>query len=63
VTPSGTNNWHGEGFWYYRTDAWAANDWFNDANGVEKPNLLLNQPGADIGGPVIKNKLFHLRRL
>lgn len=58
VTPSGTNNWHGEGFWYYRTDAWAANDWFNDANGVEKPNLLLNQPGADIGGPVIKNKLF-----
>jgi hypothetical protein len=58
VTPSGTNNWHGEGFWYYRSGAWSANDWFNNANGVGKPNLLLNQPGGDIGGPIIKNKLF-----
>ena len=58
VTPSGTNNWHGEGFWYYKTGAWAANDWFNDANGIAKPNLLQNQAGGDIGGPVIKNKLF-----
>jgi hypothetical protein len=58
VTPSGTNNWHGEGFWYYRTGALAANDWFNDANGVGKPNLLQNQAGGDIGGPIIKDKLF-----
>ena len=58
VTPSGTNNWHGEGFWYYRTAAWSANDWFNDANGVAKPGLLLNQAGADIGGPLRKDKLF-----
>src|ERR1700680_3192332 len=58
VTPSGTNNWHGEGFWYYKSGAWAANDWFNDANGIAKPNLLLNQGGGDIGGPVVKNKLF-----
>ena len=58
ITPSGTNNWHGEGFWYYRTDDMAANDWFNDADGVAKPNLLLNQAGGDIGGPVIKSKLF-----
>jgi hypothetical protein len=46
VTPSGTNNWHGEGFWYYRTGALAANDWFNDANGIAKPNLLQNQGGC-----------------
>jgi hypothetical protein len=58
VTPSGNNNWHGQGFWDYRTGAWAANDWFNDANGIAKPNLLQNQGGGDIGGPVIKNKLF-----
>jgi len=58
VTPSGTNHWHGEGFWYYRTAAWSANDWFNDANGIAKPNLLLNQAGADIGGPLRKDKLF-----
>src|SRR5712691_1801868 len=58
VTPSGTNNWHGENFWFYRTDAWKANEWFNDANGVPKPNLIQNQAGGDIGGPVVKNKLF-----
>jgi hypothetical protein len=58
VTPSGTNNWHGEGFWNYRSDALAANDWFNDANGIGKPNLLLNQAGGHIGGPVEKDKLF-----
>jgi carboxypeptidase family protein len=58
VTPSGTNNWHGEGFWYYRTGAFAANNWFNDANGIGKPNLLQNQAGGDVGGPIMKDKLF-----
>ncbi len=58
VTPSGTNNWHGEGFWDYRSGAFAANDWFNDANGIAKPNLLQNQAGGKIAGPVIKDKLF-----
>ncbi len=58
VTPSGTNNWHGQAFWYYRTAAWAANDWFNAAFGGDKPQLLQNQGGANIGGPIIKNKLF-----
>ena len=58
VTPSGNNNWHGEGFWYYRTTALAANDWFNDANGIGKPNLLQNQAGGDVGGRIVKDKLF-----
>jgi hypothetical protein len=58
VTPSGTNNWQGEGFWFYKAGAWAANDWFNDANGIAKPNLQQNQVGGDVGGPVIKDKLF-----
>ncbi len=44
VTPKGTNHFHGEGFWYYRSNAWAANDWFNDASGV--PNT---KPAAKPG--------------
>jgi Carboxypeptidase regulatory-like domain/TonB dependent receptor len=58
VTPKGTNQFHGEGFWYYRTNAWAANDWFNDASGVSLPKLLQNQGGGNIGGPILRNKLF-----
>ena len=58
VTPKGTNAFHGEGFWYYRSNAWAANNWFNDASGIPQPNLLQNQGGGNIGGPIKKNKLF-----
>jgi len=58
VTPKGTNTFHGEGFWYYRSNAWAANNWFNDASGITKPNLLQNQGGGNIGGPLKKDKLF-----
>jgi hypothetical protein len=58
VTPKGTNNWHGQGFWNYRTNAWASNDWFNDASGTPNPNLLRNQGGGNAGGPILKDKLF-----
>ena len=58
TTPKGTNNWHGQGFWNYRTNAWAANDWFNDASGTPNPNLLRNQGGGNMGGPILKDKLF-----
>ncbi len=58
VTPKGTNKYHGEGFWYYRTNDWAANNWFNDASGVPIPTLLQNQGGGNIGGPIKKDKLF-----
>jgi Carboxypeptidase regulatory-like domain len=58
VTPRGTNAWHGQAFWYYRTAAWAANDWFNDAFGIGKPALLQNQGGGNLGGPIKKDKLF-----
>lgn len=58
VTPKGTNEFHGEGFWYYRTNAFAANDWFNAASGVKIPHLLQNQGGGNFGGPIKKDKLF-----
>ena len=58
VTPKGTNAYHGEGFWYYRSNAWAANNWFNAASGIAKPGLLQNQGGGNIGGPILKDKLF-----
>lgn len=58
VTPKGTNVWHGQGFWYYQSNKWAANPWFNNAEGI--PNSALNQDqyGGQGGGPIIKNKLF-----
>lgn len=60
VTPSGTNNYHGQVFWLHRNNAFAANDWFNNAAVPQVPNIKLvqNQGGGSLGGRIIKDKLF-----
>jgi hypothetical protein len=58
TTPSGTNELHGDNFWYNRNNAFSANDWFNNQAGVPLPFLNQNQMGSSIGGPIRKDKLF-----
>ena len=55
---SGTNDFHGTAWEFFRNDALDAADYFEDANNVKKGGLHQNQFGASIGGPIIKNKLF-----
>ncbi len=62
-TKSGSNDIHGEGFWFRRTDATAARDPFteyapNPVTGKFIPSDRWQQFGGTIGGPIIKNKLF-----
>ncbi|MFZ0535981.1 MAG: TonB-dependent receptor [Candidatus Sulfotelmatobacter sp.] len=62
-TKSGSNDFHGEGFWFRRTDATAARDPFtqyapNPVTGKFIPSDRWQQFGGTIGGPIIKNKLF-----
>src|SRR5579862_2001569 len=62
-TKSGSNDFHGEGFWFRRTDATAARDPFtqyapNPITGRFIPSDKWQQFGGTIGGPIIKNKLF-----
>ena len=58
VTPSGTNNFHGEVFWFYRNDAFGANSFFNNLSRVEKPELIRNQAGFSVSGPLLKDRLL-----
>ncbi len=58
VTKSGSNDFHGKASYYWNGRALNANSWFNNAGGAPRPFVNANQWGADIGGPVIKNKLF-----
>ncbi len=58
ITPSGTNQFHGSAFFYNRNSRTAADDWFNNTDGIEKPFLNQNQFGGSIGGPVRRDKLF-----
>ena len=43
---------------YHRYMALEANDWFNNNAGVPRPPLIRNQFGGNVGGPIIKDKLF-----
>lgn len=58
VTKSGSNNWHGAAFEFYRGTVFEANDWFSNAAGVPRTPLVRNTFGGALGGPVLKNKLF-----
>ncbi len=58
VTKSGTNAFHGNAAWYYNERKLNANDWFQNANGNNRPFSISNEWADSIGGPVIKNKLF-----
>ena len=62
-TKSGSNDIHGSGFWFRRTDALEARDPFTQyakdpLTGRFIPSSKWQQFGGTIGGPVIKNKLF-----
>lgn len=58
ITKSGTNQFHGTAFEFYRDRSMNANDPIQIANGKPKQPYHFNQFGGDAGGPVIKNKLF-----
>jgi len=55
---SGTNEFHGDGFLYYRNSKQEARDPFTNAPGVPLAPANWKQFGGVIGGPIIKNKLF-----
>ncbi len=69
VTKSGTNQFHGEAYFYHRDQQWSASNPFtktvqyNAATGTAtlipfKPKDKRNQFGFGLGGPLIKDKLF-----
>jgi len=58
VTKSGTNNFHGSGFFYYRSDATSARNPFDTLNPGKKSADRQYFPGFTFGGPIVKNKLF-----
>ncbi|HEU4434278.1 MAG TPA: carboxypeptidase-like regulatory domain-containing protein [Pyrinomonadaceae bacterium] len=58
VTRSGSNQWHGSLFETHRNTVTTANDFFNNAAGVERPQLLRNIFGGSVGGPVKRDRAF-----
>jgi hypothetical protein len=72
ITKSGTNNWHGSAYWFFRNDDLDARSilFSPDANTCNTPGdassggcslldeLQQNQYGATLGGPIVENETF-----
>ncbi|MBV9503711.1 MAG: TonB-dependent receptor [Acidobacteriia bacterium] len=54
VTKSGTNQYHGTGYWYFRNRTLNA----QDPHAPYNPPEWRHQAGASVGGPIVKDKLF-----
>jgi len=57
-TKSGSNSFHGSGFYYYRSSDQQARNPFVDKPGVALAAANWKQYGGSVGGPIIKDKLF-----
>ena len=58
ATKSGTNDWHGSGFYQNRPKWGAANGYFAALNNVPKPDTYFHLGGGGVGGPIIRNRTF-----
>lgn len=58
VTRSGSNDFHGSAFEFFRNEALNANDYFLNKQGQPRPELKKNQYGGTVGGPIVRNKSF-----
>ena len=57
VTKTGTNEFHGSGYWYLRNESLNARNFFEDPTQSKNP-FSQHEFGGTIGGPILKDKLF-----
>lgn len=55
---SGSNDFHGSVFHYFRHEDLAANDWFVNSQGMDRAPLRLNHLGGTAGGPLRRDRTF-----
>ena len=62
VTKSGTSDFHGAVYSYFRNEDLNANDFFNNRDGLPKPEYRFTTIGVAVGGPVYIPHLFNTDR-
>jgi hypothetical protein len=58
ITRSGSNEFRGTLFNYFRNDALDASDWFANSRGLRRPAIRQNDFGGVLGGPVVRDRAF-----
>ncbi len=53
VTRNGTASFHGGAYYFFRNEDLNANDFFNNSQGLARPRYRYNNPGYNVGGPVL----------
>jgi hypothetical protein len=61
VTKSGTRSFHGSAFEFLRNNNLDANNYFNNLNGLDRPQFKRNQFGFTAGGPVYLPGIYRQR--
>jgi hypothetical protein len=61
-TKSGTNEFHGSAFYYGRNEAFNANSWQNNGQGIARPAYKKHDWGYTIGGPVYIPGLYNNKK-
>jgi Carboxypeptidase regulatory-like domain/TonB dependent receptor/TonB-dependent Receptor Plug Domain len=58
TTKSGTNQFRGIAYEYLRNKVFDANDFFSNRLGRARPQRVQNQFGANLGGPIVRERAF-----
>jgi hypothetical protein len=58
ITRSGSNAWHGTGYYYLQNESLNANGFAENAQGISRRDARRAQPGARVGGPLRAQRLF-----
>src|SRR5262249_55832536 len=53
IIKSGTPQFHGGAYYFFRNEDLNANEFFNNKNRLPRPSYRFNNPGYFIGGPVL----------
>ena len=61
VIKSGTNQFHGGAYYFFRNEKLNANEFFRNRDGLPRPQYRFNYPGYFIGGPVLIPGLIKTR--
>jgi Carboxypeptidase regulatory-like domain len=62
VLNSGTQEFHGELYYFNRNEDYTANNYFNNLAGKPRPEFRLNEPGGNIGGPLFIPHIYNNSR-
>lgn len=61
ILRSGNNKLHGSVYENTKPSNWVANNFFNNKNGLTRPDSMYHQFGGTVGGPMVLPKIFNGR--